>query len=83
MIHLQEGLPQRGVVTNQTFDYYFYDLEDLDADYEISLGPIYGGEPNLVISLDPLNKYPTPNINDYSSKNEFMTDSILLTKEML
>jgi hypothetical protein len=53
MIHLQEGRPQRGVVTNQTFDYFYYDITDTDSDYEISLGPVSGGVPDLVISLDP------------------------------
>jgi hypothetical protein len=40
-------------VTNLTFDYFYFDLKEIDADFEISLGPISGGVPDLVISLDP------------------------------
>ena len=79
MVHLQEGRPQRGVVTNQTFDYFYYDIQDLDTDYEISLGPISGGVPDLVISLDPENKYPTISDNDLNSFNSFTTDQVILT----
>ena len=83
VIHLVDGTPQRGVVTNQTFDYYFYDVKDLDYDYEISLGPISGGDPDLVISFNPDNQFPNYEFNDYKSNNQFSTDSIILKKEIL
>ena len=83
LVHLVDGRPQRGVVANQTFDYFYFDLEDPDSDYEISLGPISGGDPDLVLSLDPANKFPTAKANHYMSANEFTTDSIRITKEML
>jgi hypothetical protein len=83
MINLVDGTPQRGVVTNQTFDYYFYDVKDLEFDYEISLGPISGGDPDLVISFNPDNQFPNHEFNDFKSNNQFSTDSIILKKEVL
>jgi len=64
---LAAGHPQRGVVSNQTFDYYFFDLKQPDTDYEITLSPISGGDPDLVISFDPINKFPTKEKNDQIS----------------
>ena len=83
LVHLVDGHPQRSVVTYQTFDYFYFDLEDADSDYEISLGPISGGDPDLVLSLDPNNMFPTTEANDYMSANEFTTDSISITKDTL
>ena len=83
LVHLVDGHPQRSVVTYQTFDYFYFDLEDADSDYEISLSPISGGDPDLVLSLDPSNMFPTAEVNDYTSTNEFTTDSISITKDTL
>lgn len=57
---LDDGQPHRGVVLNQTFDYYMYEIHDTSKQYEISLQPISGGNPDLVYTLDPFNKFPTP-----------------------
>lgn len=57
IVQLTDGHPLRGVVNQQT-DYYFVDFPDA-TDYELTLTPISGGDPDLVISLDPKNKYPT------------------------
>jgi hypothetical protein len=37
----------------------------------------------LVLSFDSLNKFPTRDKFDYHSKDEFSTDSILVTQKML
>jgi len=83
LVHLVDGHPQRGVATNQSFDYFYYEIQDLDADYEITLSPVSGGDPDLVLSLDPKMKFPTLKNNDMKSTNQFTTDSILLRKEMI
>ena len=83
LVHLVDGHPQRGVATNQTFDYFYYDILDLDSDYEITLSPVSGGDPDLVISLDPNMKYPTLNNSDMKSTNQFTTDSVVITKDMI
>jgi hypothetical protein len=67
MNYLVDSTPQRGVVTNQTFDYYYFDVQDTESDYEISLGPISGGDPDLVLSYDKDNQYPNAEFNDYMS----------------
>jgi hypothetical protein len=36
-VRLQDGYPIRGVVTNQSIDYYFFDIPDVTQDYEITL----------------------------------------------
>ena len=36
LIQLVDGHPVRGVVSNQTFDYYYYDIDDLNYNYEIA-----------------------------------------------
>jgi hypothetical protein len=38
---------------------------------------------DVVISLDPSNKFPTKDKNDHHSQGEFTTDSIVITKEIL
>lgn len=81
--HLKDGQPQRGVVSSQQQNYYYFDVQDVESDYEVSLGPISGGNPDFVLSFDTNNKYPTPANNQYSSKNEFTTYNVLLKKETI
>jgi len=78
-----DGQPLRGVATNQTIDYYVYDLKDTESEYEITLSPISGGDPDLVISLDPKNKYSTLANADLKSHFLFTTDSIVISKDMI
>lgn len=47
------------------------------------MGPISGGNPDLVLSLDHNNKYPTKEHSDMYSNNLYDTDSITLTKQMI
>ena len=54
-VKLKDGYPHRGVVSNQTFSYFHFDVPNYDHDFEINLSPISGGDPDLVISLDPSN----------------------------
>lgn len=65
---------------NDTFDYYYLPLFDGDEDYEITLTPI-SGNPDLVISLNPNNKFPDRENNNYISEEEFTTDSIIISRD--
>lgn len=82
-MHLVDGHPVRGVVTNRTFDYYYFDFDDLSYNYDIALEPISGCNPDLVFSLNSSNKFPTRELNDHISQNKFTTDSIMIPKEVL
>ena len=69
---------------NQTFDYYMYEIHDTSKEYEISLLPISGGNPDLVYTLDPFNKFPTPKDKGvHKSDHLFSKDSLIVTKEMI
>lgn len=76
-------MAQRGVATSQKIDYFFFDIPSTEHDVEITLSQISGATADLVLSLNPENKYPTLTVNDFNSEIEFTTDSIILTKEML
>ena len=52
-VQLKDGYPQRGVVSQQHFSYFYFDIQNVDHDFEITLSPISGGDPDLVISLVP------------------------------
>lgn len=83
LIQLVDGHPVRGVVSNQTFDYYYYDIDDLNYNYEIALEPISGCNPDLVFSLNSNNKFPTREKYDHISEQKFTTDSIIITNTSL
>jgi hypothetical protein len=82
LIHLKDSVLIRGVISNQSIDYYFFDRLSDKFDYEISLDAISGGNPNLVLSLDPDNQYPTKDANDLGSSSLYARDMVL-TKEMI
>ena len=73
MVQLVEGIPQTGEVTADTFDYYRFYLpknsNSSDAIYEITLTPKSGGNPDIVLSLNYSNKFPTKERNDYISEH--------------
>ena len=82
-MHLVEGIPLRGKVTNETFDYFYLDLIE-DTPYEIILTPISGGNPDLVLSYHHKNKFPTLESHDYKSNlSNQSVDSIILEKNSL
>jgi hypothetical protein len=68
-----------------TFDYYQFVIpEDAENNiYEIVLTPKSGGNPDIVISMDPYNKFPTRDNHDYISENEFSTDQITIDQVMI
>ena len=72
-----EGIQAHGTATNDTYDYYSFDILDEDSNYEITVTAIHGN-PDLVISLNSSNRFPTPEFNDYISDKEFTTDSIVV-----
>mmetsp|Transcript_18505 Transcript_18505/g.31668 ORF Transcript_18505/g.31668 Transcript_18505/m.31668 type:complete len:346 (+) Transcript_18505:2135-3172(+) len=80
---LRDGLPVRGYVTSQQTDYYELRGIDRAKNYEIQLNQISGGQPDLVLSFSPLNKFPTLESNDFKSDQQFSTDVIMITSEML
>ena len=41
------------------------------------------GNPDLVISIDPRNKFPTRKKNNFKSVEQFETDSIIIDREMI
>jgi len=82
-ILLEDSYPQRGVITNQFIEYYYFTVEDFTADYELTLTVVSGEGANFVLSFDPKNFFPDRNENDYESTNAFTKDSIGITKEML
>jgi hypothetical protein len=55
LIHLRDSRMVRGVISNQSMDYYYFSRLNDKYDYEIALGSISGGSPNLVVSFDPDN----------------------------
>ncbi len=77
-VHLEEGVPIKGMVTNDTIRYYYFDIRDLQASYEIALTPI-SGNPDLVLSYT--NKFPDRENYDFISEKQFSTDSIIISKE--
>jgi hypothetical protein len=76
-IHLVEGIQAFGTASSDTYDYYSFDILDEDSNYEITVTSSVGN-PDLVISLNASNKFPTPEFNDYISEKEFSTDSIVV-----
>jgi hypothetical protein len=83
LIHLKDSKLVRGVISNQSIDYYYFDRLNDNFDYEISLGSISGGNPNMVLSLNPDNQYPKKDNNDMSSSSLYTMDSMVLTKEKI
>lgn len=81
-IRLVNGIPQRGVVTSEEFDYFYFDVTNTSLDYEITLSQISGSSADVVLSLNPENKFPTVEHNDFHSISEFTTDSMVLTSQM-
>lgn len=67
----------RGIASKKHQNYYYFDISDIESDYEISLVPTNGGRTDFLLSLDINNKYPTIENNVYSSKNEFTTYNVL------
>ena len=76
LIDLKEGEPQRGLVTNQTFVYFKLSNFNSSFDYEISLTPITGGNPDLLISFNESDKFPTLGSALMSSTQFISTDSL-------
>jgi hypothetical protein len=68
-MQLVEGIQLQGSVTNSTYDYYSFKLFGTDslASYEISVTPLVGN-PDLVLSLNSSNKFPTREHNDFISE---------------
>lgn len=59
-IKLVEGIPHAGLVSNNTFDYYSLDIFNSDStSYEIAMTSKSGGNPDLVISMNKSNMFPT------------------------
>jgi hypothetical protein len=75
LVQLVEGIPQTGEVSAESFDYYKFQLpKKSDSIYEITLTPKSGGNPDIVLSLNRSNKFPTKEQNDYISELEFAND---------
>lgn len=56
----------------------------MTKEYEISVQPISGGNPDLVYTMDPENKFPSPKDKGvYKSDHLFTTDSLIITQEMI
>ncbi len=88
IVQLVEGIPQTGDVTGDTFDYYKFILPNYkDSNnndiYEIVLTPKSGGNPDIVLSLNDSNKFPTKEANDYISELEFTKDKITIDRAMI
>ena len=80
---LRDSKAVRGVVTRKHIDYYKFPIADSNSSYEITVTPISGGNPDLVLSLDSKNEFPTYDNNTVSSTNIFDTDSVTITKSMI
>lgn len=78
-IRLVNGIPQRGIVTSEEFDYFYFDITSTSSDYELTLSQISGSSADIVVSLNPENKFPTKETNDFHSITEFTTDSLVIT----
>ncbi len=75
-----------GEVTSESFEYYKFQLPSVGyaaSLYEITLTPKSGGNPDIVLSLNHSNKFPTREKNDFISDKEFSNDQIKIDNEML
>jgi hypothetical protein len=85
--HLKEGVPLAGTVNINDFNYYYLDFPPPQVDqepssYEITLTAM-SGNPDLVVSLDPRNKFPNKVFNNFISEDQLATDSIVIDSQMI
>lgn len=77
LVHLVEGIPYTGIVYGDTLDYYYVDLKDRNAFYEITLTPKVGN-PDLAVSLNRSNMFPTRMQSEYLSEQSMTADSLVI-----
>ena len=80
---IREGAPKSAVVEHSEVNYYFFTVHSLDSDIEINVTPIQG-DPDLVISLDPSERFPDTTVDWIDLVSDFNgADSLRVSPEML
>jgi len=78
LIRLSEGQVVRGRVHGNFTAYYSFECDVASGrDYEVTVTPI-GGNPDLAISYDPYNQFPSREDNNFISENAFFKDTVIL-----
>lgn len=68
MVTLMEGYPEQGFLWAGTSESYKYFVSDYENDITIAVTPL-SGDPDLFISIQESNKFPSLGKSDYSSTN--------------